>query len=301
MVILEDLYDIYGILIAKKGERVTQRLIDRIKNMPKVSVKKTPLKKTFIYRDVKKTLRDPKYRIIFNNRRIEKEKILKIAGNTVFEDGIIKELAYMKKHLPYTYRHELIVGALTIKMTLALKKYRLNSRTASYGAFTHDIGKNRIARKVLSKPTTLTVNEYELIRTHPTIGYLLLVRYERKKDSHSAITAYQHHERLDGTGYPNSKRKINIYAQLVAANDILDALLANRPYRKESFKLRVALDYILGEARNNKLNKDAALALISFARKDKPDIDKIKVSLKKRGKEPKGSVYGKLVRAVYHW
>jgi len=301
MVIVEDLYDIYGTLIAKKGERITQHLIKRVKNMPKKNKKRTAMKNTFIYRDVKKTIHDPRYRIIFDEGHIKKAKILKIAGNTFFEDGIIKELAYMKKNLPYTYKHELIVGSLTIKMTLALKAHRLNSRTASYGAFTHDIGKNRIAKKVLSKPTALTVKEYEFIRTHPTIGFLLLVRYEKKKDSRSAITAYQHHERLDGTGYPNGLRKISIYAQLVAANDILDALLAKRPYRKESFKLRVALDYLLEEVEAKRLNRDAVYALISFARKDKPEINELKVSLRKRGKSPKGNVYGKLVHAVYHW
>ncbi len=300
MVIREDLYDIYGKLIARKGERVTRPLIERIKNMPKKSKVRKAMKNTFIYNDVKKAMNDSRYRVILEDH-IKKERLLKIAGNTILEDGIIKELAYMKKHLPYTYKHELIVGILTIKMTLGLKKYRLNSKTASYGAFTHDIGKNRIPKKILAKTKALSVNEYEFLRTHPTIGYLLLLRYERKVDSNSAITAYQHHEKLDGSGYPNGFCRINIYAQLVAVNDILDALLAKRPYRKKPFKLRVALDYLLEEVRTKRLNKDAVYALISYARKEKPDIKTMKASKVKREKPPKQNVYGKIVHALLHW
>ncbi len=300
MLIREDLYDIYGKLIARKGERVCPRLIERIKNMPKKSKVRKPMKNTFIYKDVKKTLNNPKYRVIFEDH-IKKERMRKIAGNTILEDGIIKELAYMKKHLPYTYKHELIVGILTIKMTLSLKKYRLNSRTASYGAFTHDIGKNRIPKNSLTKTSALTVGEYELIRAHPTIGYLLLLRYERRIDSESALTAYQHHEKLDGSGYPNGLIRINIYAQLVAVNDILDALLEKRPYRKTPFILRVALDYLLEEASAKRLNKDAVLSLISYARKTKPDIKTIDISKIKRGKPPKNNVYGKVVHSLLHW
>jgi len=300
MLIREDLYDIYGVLIAKKGERVNHRLIDKIRNMPKKNNKRLKLKNAFIYRDILDALKDPRYKTIFENN-VKRERILKIAGNTIFEDGIIKELAYMKSNRPYTYKHELIVGILTIKMTLMLKKYRLNSRTASYGAFTHDIGKNRIPREILSKPTPLTVGEYELLRTHPTIGYLLLLRYEKKKDSKSGITSYQHHEKLDASGYPNGIRKINIYAQLVAVNDILDALLAKRPYRKEPFKLRVAIDYLLEEARAKRLNKDAVYLLISFARISHPHIIDMKISKTKRGKEPSRNVYGKIIHRLLHW
>ncbi|MCK4463295.1 MAG: HD domain-containing protein [Candidatus Omnitrophica bacterium] len=299
MVIKENLYDIYGKLIAKKGERVTRSLVERIKNMPKKSKVRKAMKNTFIYNDVKKTLNNRKYGAIFEGP-IKKERILKIAGNTILEDGIIKELAYMKKHLPYTYKHELIVGILTIKMTLGLKKYHLNSRTASYGAFTHDIGKNRIPKKTLGKTSALNVDEYEFLRTHPTIGYLLLLRYERKADAKSSITAYQHHEKLDGSGYPNGIRRINTYAQLVSVNDILDALLAKRPYRKKAFKLRVALDYLLEEVSAKRLNKDAVYSLISYARKEKPHIKTMKISKVMREKPPKQSVYGKIIHALLH-
>lgn len=294
MVVRNDLYDIYGTLIAKKGERVSCHLMERVKSMPNPHYSRKLLKNTFIYADVKKALNDSRYVSMFGDRPL-KEKVLTIAGNTVFEEGIVNELKYMKHNLPYTYRHELIVGSLTIKMTLLLKEKHLNSRTASYGAFVHDIGKNRIPENVLSKTTPLNVNEYELLRTHPTIGYLLLLRYERKRMSGSAITAYQHHEKLDGSGYPNGIRKINIYAQLVTVNDILDALLERRPYRKKPFKLRVALDFLLDEVRAKRVNKDAVYSLISFARKSKPDLRDIRVSEVKREAPPDKNVYGKIL------
>lgn len=300
MVLRKDLYDIYGDLIAKKGQRITHYLINNIKKMPKKNSVKKALKHTFIYNDVKKVLRDPKYRVIFSGE-INRKHILEAAGNTVFEDGIIRELAWMKKHQPYTYNHELVVGPLTIKMAYSLKKYNLDPKIASYAAFTHDLGKTRIPKKTLEKTTALTVDEYELLRTHSGIGYLLLMRYAEKQDLKSALAAYQHHERLDGSGYPDGRRKINVYAELVAANDVLDALLSKRPYRKKSYSLRAALDYLLDEVREKRLNKDVVYTLISYARKSKPDIKNMRVSTVKRDRPPKATLYGKIVHKLLHW
>lgn len=108
-------------------------------------------------------------------------------------------------------------------------------------------------------------------------------------------SAFEHHERLDGSGYPRKIKRIDRYAQLIAVVDILDALISSRPYRKAPFTLRAALDLlILDEARQRKLNKKIVYLLVSYARKDRPPLSELKVSTKRRDKEPAQNVYGKI-------
>jgi len=97
----------------------------------------------------------------------------------------------------------------------------------------HDVGKIGISENILQKPARLTDEEYDVIKTHTTIGYELL------KDSHdsmlnlASLVAYQHHERWDGTGYPKqlSGLKIHPYARITSVADVYDALRSKRPYK----------------------------------------------------------------------
>lgn len=105
----------------------------------------------------------------------------------------------------------------------------------------HDVGKIGISENILQKPARLTAEEYDVIKTHTTIGYELL------KDSHdsmlnlASLVAYQHHERWDGTGYPKqlSGIKIHPYARITSVADVYDALRSRRPYKDSWSKSEV--------------------------------------------------------------
>jgi PAS domain S-box-containing protein len=98
----------------------------------------------------------------------------------------------------------------------------------------HDIGKVAIPDAVLLKPGKLNDDEWVVMRSHSAIGYSVLSGSERPILNAAAIIAHQHHEKFDGSGYPNglSGDAIHIYGRIVAIADVFDALGSDRPYKK---------------------------------------------------------------------
>ncbi|MEJ5168335.1 MAG: HD domain-containing phosphohydrolase [Arcobacteraceae bacterium] len=113
----------------------------------------------------------------------------------------------------------------------------------------HDIGKIAIADELLLKNGKLTPEEYTKIQFHAQIGYEMLRYSERKILKASSIIALEHHEKYDGTGYPNGKKgeNIHIYGRIVAVCDVLDALSSKRCY-KEAWPFDEVMDYIKGQS-----------------------------------------------------
>jgi two-component system, response regulator RpfG len=109
----------------------------------------------------------------------------------------------------------------------------------------HDIGKIAIPDSVLLKPGPLDESEAGTMRRHPEIGHQLLSGSQNRFIQTGAIIALRHHERYDGSGYPDGLigDQIPIEARIVAVADVLDALLSPRPY-KPSWPLDEALDYL---------------------------------------------------------
>ena len=98
----------------------------------------------------------------------------------------------------------------------------------------HDIGKVGIPDAILNKPGKLTVDEFEIMKTHATLGYDMLKGSSRDILQTSSIVAYEHHEKWDGTGYPRGLKKdnIHIYGRITAMCDVFDALGSDRCYKK---------------------------------------------------------------------
>lgn len=98
----------------------------------------------------------------------------------------------------------------------------------------HDVGKIGIPDNILLKPGKLTVDEYEVMKTHTTIGYELLKTSTRPIFQAAAIIAYEHQERWDGSGYPRGLTgdNIHIYGRIIALVDVFDALASKRCYKE---------------------------------------------------------------------
>lgn len=98
----------------------------------------------------------------------------------------------------------------------------------------HDIGKVAIPDSILMKPGKLTSEEFNIVKTHTTIGYNLLKSSNRDMLKSAAIIAHQHHERYDGKGYPQGLKgeEIHIYGRIVCVADVFDALGSPRVYKK---------------------------------------------------------------------
>lgn len=159
----------------------------------------------------------------------------------------------------------------------------------------HDLGKSRIALDILDKSTPLTTQEHKVLRTHPLIGYVLLHYYFGKNHKKYDYSAYQHHERIDGSGYPLGIKTLNKYSQLIGVVDSLDALISERPYRSKPFSLRAAIDLLLEEADKGKFHKNLVRTLILYSRKAKPGV-KITIGQRGRDKAPAYNAYGKTAK-----
>jgi response regulator RpfG family c-di-GMP phosphodiesterase len=138
----------------------------------------------------------------------------------------------------------------------------------------HDVGKVGIPDGILNKPMKLLEHEWEVMKTHSSIGYEILKDSKRAIIQAGAIIARDHHERWDGTGYPAGKaaEDIHIYGRIAALADVYDALRHRRCY-KSPWTAQAVLDHIVSESGRQ---FDPALVEILKTR-----VDKIEAILQK--------------------
>lgn len=131
----------------------------------------------------------------------------------------------------FTRRHSENVANLCCRICEYLKcsqKFTIHCTTSAY---LHDIGKLFIPPAILQKPSKLTPEEYEVMKTHTTLGYQMCMKDLKLRPY--ALGALDHHEALDGTGYPNgiSKKDIPYEAQIIRVADEYDAIVTKRQYK----------------------------------------------------------------------
>ncbi len=131
----------------------------------------------------------------------------------------------------YTAGHQNRVTEICYKIGKKLSLGRSQLMGLNLAAQVHDIGKISIPSDILTKPSRLSVQEFELVKTHSQIGYQLLSPYDFPWPL--AEIVYQHHERLDGTGYPRGliENEILLEAKVLAVADAFESIMAHRPYR----------------------------------------------------------------------
>jgi len=295
-----DLYDVYGNVLINKGQEITDTVINSlIKKGEKLPKKLISIKGTPFLKDLDFVFGDSRYAPIFCSSSVRKS-ITERLEELKFEEPLVLELLQMKDSQIDTYKHVQIIACLAIDIISLLDKPTFDPLLAAHVSFTHDIGKTRIEQDLINKYAALTDSEYEIIKTHPTIGYLLLNYYCGWEGKKYCWTAYEHHEKLDGTGYPRGIMKIDPYAQLITPIDIFDALISDRPYRKTAFTPRLAVDFLVDGVENGQLNKTMVYTLINCLRKHKMyPLSKLRVAKEKREELPLESVYG--IRTASNW
>ncbi len=134
-----------------------------------------------------------------------------------------------------------------------------------FGALLHDVGKIGIPDAILQKPDRLCAEEYETIKEHPLLGYGIMESVELSKTAMQGII--EHHERLDGSGYPKGLRgdEISLAGRIIAVADAFDALSSRRTY-KERWALEQIFDYFL-EKRGLQYDADVVDALLRIGEK----------------------------------
>ncbi len=148
---------------------------------------------------------------------------------------------------PYTGKHAERVAAYGLEIARALGVSLADSPEFEFAFLLHDIGKVAIPDSILNKPGSLTESERTLMAQHPVIGAEIVGEIDFLAEAAEVVRS--HHERWDGTGYPDglAGEAIPIAARVFAVADVLDALTSDRPYRPAS-PLRTARAMITAES-----------------------------------------------------
>lgn len=158
---------------------------------------------------------------------------LKLQNNVLNENPILNNvLMSLKEYDDVTFKHSINVAvyatAIGLKINLPDSMIFLLTQAGLF----HDIGKILISKSILNKNTSLTDDEFALIKMHTKFGLCLGTALEFPRAVNDGI--YQHHERMNGKGYPDGLKgeAISIFGRILAVADVYDALVSVRPYHK---------------------------------------------------------------------
>jgi PAS domain S-box-containing protein len=192
------------------------------------------------------------------NRRLAEAELLRTLDSLKKAVGTTIQvlISALEARDPYTAGHQFRVAHLSCAIATEMGLSQAKIDGIQMAGSIHDIGKLSIPAEILSKPTKLTNLEFSLIKEHAQSGYDML------KDVESpwplAQIVYQHHERMDGSGYPRKLKgdEILVAARIMAVADVVEAMASHRPYRP-GLGIEVALEEI---AKNKGILYDEAVA-----------------------------------------
>lgn len=167
------------------------------------------------------------------------------------ERDILTQMRLLKKKDDYTFNHSLGVSTLAISLGKWLNYSSEEIEELAIAGLFHDIGKLKISDDIINKPGNLTEEEFDIIKKHPFYSYQMLAETEKFNDD-ILLGVLQHHEKFNGTGYPNkvTGERIHKYAKVIAICDIYHALTSRRVYRDRENPLIVA-EYLRKESFTN--------------------------------------------------
>jgi putative nucleotidyltransferase with HDIG domain len=147
----------------------------------------------------------------------------------------------------YTRGHSERVGAMSRRLAIVLGLSPAEAEVVARAGLLHDIGKIGIPEAVLRKTGPLSADEWVLMRRHPVIGAQIVAPFEFF--TAGAVIIRHHHERVDGSGYPDglTGNAIPLGARIVAVADVFDALTSDRPYRP-AMTAEDALAHLMAQA-----------------------------------------------------
>jgi putative two-component system response regulator len=184
------------------------------------------------------TDRNVNLELMVREKTIELEKMLEATISTITLMAEIRD--------PYTSGHQQRVADLACAIAKHMGFSKDSLRAVELSGILHDIGKIRVPTSVMNRPGRLLAIERELLKIHPEVGYNLLKRIPFRLPV--AEIVYQHHERMDGSGYPRGLKddQILLEARILAVADVTEAQSSYRPYRPA-----LGIDVALAEIAKN--------------------------------------------------
>ncbi|MCL6602717.1 MAG: HD-GYP domain-containing protein [Paenibacillus sp.] len=168
----------------------------------------------------------------FNQTMVD-DVLQPLLGSLDKQKDVVTLLLLLDREDNYTYNHSLQVGMLSYYIASWLGYTKKECYDISRAGYLIDIGKCQVSPELLNKPGKLTAAEFNEVKRHTTYGYEII--RSSMDDRNTALVALQHHEREDGSGYPDNltKTEIHPYAQIAAIADVYSAMTTPRIYQSK--------------------------------------------------------------------
>ena len=249
MVTAQSIFNEKGAAFLVRGTPLTDRYIYRLRQLSVPELHVTSLSSNFqlqpppdiinehtrvqAVENVAETFRQAEMHGQFNMDLIERCADLLVRDIMSKKKNLV-QLTDIRLHDSYTFSHSVNVAVLSAMLGNLCGYSKSKLQVITLGGLLHDIGKLAVPTFILNKPGALTADEFKIIRYHPSEGRRLLKELKLPIASILAIIAVQHHEHIDGSGYPHHIRgkSIHPYSRITAIADVYDALTSVRPYKK---------------------------------------------------------------------
>lgn len=271
MIIYEDIYSSLGAIILNRDTILDQWQIEKISmnNIDKVRIRLTENDGLYPPKDEEdiKSIQDQEkirnFREKYAAKVDEVTHIIKEIGKGAAID--VSSISQISKHIikefntvsdvinylhlvrpldDYTYSHSLNVSLMSIIIGKWLHFSEAEVDEIATAGLLHDIGKTKIPEKLLLKPGKLTSEEFNEIKKHTVLGYMMM---DNVNDAtlNMKYAVLMHHEKIDGSGYPigAADKEIPLFPKIVAIADIYDAMTSNRSYRNRMCPFEVIKNF----------------------------------------------------------
>lgn len=249
MVTAQSIFNEKGAPFLVRGTPLTDRYIYRLRQLSIPELHVTSLSSNFQLQpppdiveertrvqavdNVAETFREAEENGRFDMTRLEKCADFLVRDIMAKKKNLV-QITDIRLHDSYTFSHSVNVAVLSTMLSDLCGYSKRKLQIITLGGLLHDIGKLAVPTPILNKSGSLTAGEFKIIRRHPSEGRKILKELTSPIASILAIIAVQHHEHLDGSGYPYHVRgkSIHPYSRITAIADVYDALTSVRPYKR---------------------------------------------------------------------
>lgn len=249
MVAAQSVYNSSGANYITRGTTLTDQYIGRLKQLGVEGIhvtSSTPGIKVLPPEDIlsEKTRAIAVKRVCDVFQQVQQEGTFEIAPLSQVSASIVNDIMNRRQklvqltdiriHDMYTFAHSVNVSMLSSLLGVLAGYDNKLIADLALGGMLHDLGKVTVSSGILNKRGRLTDEEFSIIRKHPEVGDLKIRQSDIPDAARLAIMARQHHEKMNGTGYPDGRqgKAIHLYGRIGAIADVYDALTSVRPYKK---------------------------------------------------------------------
>lgn len=253
MVLAEDIFGRFGALYSASGTILSKRAIEGLKKVNISYVYVVEEEKEIVVVDNKLDIEYQRtvdnFKDIFFNVKVGKKLIVEefddslesLVDEIIKSNNVLGRLRQIEMNDEYTYRHSINVSLIATMIGKWMGFSKNEIYDLAMAGLLHDIGKSRVPNEILNKPGRLTQEEYSIMKKHADHGYDILKSTSGINES-VILGALEHHERVDGKGYPLGLygNRIHMYGKIIAVADVYDAMTSKRVYKNKICPFKVA-------------------------------------------------------------